>query len=142
MARTQTSKIKNFPFRKSGYRVKVPEQAIQTLLYNNVPMLFTCPSKRTANTPRITIWGSQRGIPSLLRLSSRKWDDGCPAIRTSRVQPRLDRVLSKPECRLLFPEAALSHPPRLHEDHCPILLKCEPHLVVDKSKRPFRFQAM
>ncbi|OMP12872.1 serine/threonine-protein kinase A-Raf-like protein [Corchorus olitorius] len=33
MARTQTSKIKNFPFRKSGYRVKVPEQAIQTLLY-------------------------------------------------------------------------------------------------------------
>ncbi|OMO56897.1 reverse transcriptase [Corchorus capsularis] len=60
----------------------------------------------------------------------------------ARVQERLDRVLANDEWRLLFPETCVRHLPRLHSDHCPILLQCEPHVVMDSSKRPFRFQAM
>lgn len=59
-----------------------------------------------------------------------------------KVQERLDRVLADPNWRLLYPEAALIHLPRVHSDHCPILLKLEPGLYADRSKRPFRFQAM
>lgn len=59
-----------------------------------------------------------------------------------RIQVRLDRVLANAAWRALFTEATVKHLPRLHSDHCPILLQCEEKLVSDKSRRPFRFQAM
>ncbi|OMO51807.1 reverse transcriptase [Corchorus capsularis] len=40
----------------------------------------------------------------------------------ARVQERLDRVLANANWRLLFPDAMVQHLPRLHSDHCPILL--------------------
>ncbi|CAA0835198.1 Unknown protein [Striga hermonthica] len=60
----------------------------------------------------------------------------------ARIPERLDRVLANSSWRLLFPEASVKHLPRLHSDHCPLLLQCEGKLTVDRSKRPFCFQAM
>ncbi|OMP01255.1 reverse transcriptase [Corchorus capsularis] len=60
----------------------------------------------------------------------------------ARIQKRLDRVFSNAEWRLLFPEAEVRHLPRLHSDHCPVLLQCDPGFPLNNSNRPFRFQAM
>lgn len=60
----------------------------------------------------------------------------------ARVQERLDRVLANSDWCILFPDAMVQHLPRLHSDHCPILLCCEPDLVMDRSQRPLRFQSM
>lgn len=58
----------------------------------------------------------------------------------ARIQVRLDRALAS--WRTLFPDAMVKHLPRLHSDHCPILLQCEEVRFVQRSRRPFRFQAM
>ncbi|OMO86542.1 reverse transcriptase [Corchorus capsularis] len=59
-----------------------------------------------------------------------------------KVQEHLDRVLADPNWQLLFLDAAVVHLPRVYSDHSPILLKMEPGVGSDKTKRPFRFQAM
>ena len=59
----------------------------------------------------------------------------------ARVQERLDRVLANAEWRLCFPDAVVQHLPRMHSDHCPILLFSEVKSSVDHSKRPFRFHS-
>ncbi|OMO90964.1 reverse transcriptase [Corchorus capsularis] len=59
-----------------------------------------------------------------------------------KIQERLDRVLARLNWRVMFPEAAVIHLPRVHSDHNPVLLRLEPHVPGDKSQRPFRFQAM
>ncbi|OMO49887.1 Endonuclease/exonuclease/phosphatase [Corchorus capsularis] len=46
----------------------------------------------------------------------------------ARVQERLDRVLVSSKWRLLFPDAMIKHLIRIHSDHCPILLQCEPQV--------------
>ncbi|OMO50810.1 reverse transcriptase [Corchorus capsularis] len=60
----------------------------------------------------------------------------------ARVQERLDRALANSDWRLRFPDAIVQHLPRLHSDHCPILIRCEPVLAMNRSQRPFRFQGM
>ncbi|OMO59932.1 reverse transcriptase [Corchorus capsularis] len=55
---------------------------------------------------------------------------------------RLDRVFSNFEWRLRFPEANVIHFPRIHSDHCPLLLRCDQSTPVNRLKRPFRFHAM
>lgn len=60
----------------------------------------------------------------------------------AKVQERIDRAMANSDWRLLYPEAAVIHLPRVHSDHCPVLLTCEPRVAVDTSKRPFRFHSM
>ncbi|CAL8164318.1 unnamed protein product [Prunus armeniaca] len=55
---------------------------------------------------------------------------------------RLDRGLSNIAWRLLFPEANLSHLPRVNSDHCPIMVRFSSAHLPDKDCVPFRFQAM
>lgn len=59
-----------------------------------------------------------------------------------KIEERLDRVVSNADWRLLFPEAEVRHLPRLHSDHCPVILYCEPNIHLSSANRPLRFQAM
>ncbi|KAI5324319.1 hypothetical protein L3X38_033392 [Prunus dulcis] len=58
------------------------------------------------------------------------------------IWKRLDRGLSNIAWRLLFPEAYLSHLPRVNSDHCPIMVRLSFAYLPDKDCVPFRFQAM
>ncbi|XP_057432083.1 uncharacterized protein LOC130724829 [Lotus japonicus] len=53
---------------------------------------------------------------------------------------RLDRALDDVEWRHLFPEAVIENLPRIHSDHCPLLLRCG-GFDDTRGKRPFRFLA-
>nr|GLL37714.1 uncharacterized protein LOC109159904 [Ipomoea trifida] len=53
---------------------------------------------------------------------------------------RLDRALCNVEGRQLFPEAAVSHLPRVASDHAPILIRVAARTTVTRPF-PFRFQA-
>nr|POE76978.1 hypothetical protein CFP56_49691 [Quercus suber] len=53
----------------------------------------------------------------------------------------IDRGFANPSCRILYPEASITHLPRVFSDHCPVLLelsKAPPASI----NRPFRFQTM
>lgn len=56
------------------------------------------------------------------------------------VSKRLDRALADCNWRNKFPEAYLVNLGRQNSDHSPILLRCYSD-IVEKSSRPFRFQA-
>lgn len=58
------------------------------------------------------------------------------------IWKRLDRGLSNTAWTLLFPEAHLSHLPKINSDHCPILVNLFSHHVPTRDSAPFRFQAM
>lgn len=57
------------------------------------------------------------------------------------IQERLDRAVANPSWRLMFPNAELRHLPRVHSDHCPVLLDFNPRRIVGRQK-PFRFETM
>lgn len=57
------------------------------------------------------------------------------------IQERLDRAVANPSWRIMFPNAEVSHLPRVHSDHCPVLLDFNPRRVVGQEK-PFRFETM
>lgn len=53
---------------------------------------------------------------------------------------RLDRALCNVEWNVLFPEAAVTHLPRIGSDHSPILVTCKVNRH-PQGPKPFRFQA-
>ena len=55
------------------------------------------------------------------------------------IQERIDRFFVNPQWCLLYPDAKVTHLPRYHFDHCPVLLELQPGVSRGK-KRPFRFQ--
>lgn len=56
------------------------------------------------------------------------------------IHKRLDRALVDCEWRIKFLEVLVENLPRLHSDHCPIILRCK-DVVPSKHTHPFRFQA-
>ncbi|XP_021826059.1 uncharacterized protein LOC110766949 [Prunus avium] len=58
------------------------------------------------------------------------------------IWKRLDRGLCNIKWRLLFPEAHLSHLPRVNSDHCPVLVSLDSNHYPERNCTPFRFQAM
>ena len=60
---------------------------------------------------------------------------------SSLIMERLDRVVANSDWRLLFPYAFVTHLPRTHSDHCPLLLTfCPSHSC--SFPRPFHFENM
>lgn len=57
------------------------------------------------------------------------------------IHERLDRAVANPSWRLKFPNAEVRHLPRVHSDHCPILLDFNPKRPGFFDK-PFRFETM
>ena len=57
------------------------------------------------------------------------------------IQERIDRFFANPAWRLMFPEASITHLPRVFYDHCPVLLELS-HPPPGPQNRPFRFQTM
>ncbi|XP_019459941.1 PREDICTED: uncharacterized protein LOC109359701 [Lupinus angustifolius] len=55
------------------------------------------------------------------------------------VSKRLDRALADTNWRTVFSEAYVENLPKLHSDHCPILIRCSDD-GTPISCRPFRFQ--
>ncbi|KAL0017636.1 hypothetical protein SO802_004705 [Lithocarpus litseifolius] len=57
------------------------------------------------------------------------------------ILERIDRCFANPLWRVLYPEAVVTHLPRIYSDHHPVLIKlCKPN--PDRANRPFRFQSM
>ena len=52
---------------------------------------------------------------------------------------RIDRYFINPEWCVMYPNARVTHLPRCHSDHCPVLMEALPPSKV-KLNRPFRFQ--
>ena len=42
------------------------------------------------------------------------------------IQERIDKFFVNPQWCLLYPDAKVTHLPRYHSDHCPILLEMQP----------------
>ncbi|XP_031372557.1 uncharacterized protein LOC116187768 [Punica granatum] len=57
------------------------------------------------------------------------------------IQERLDRVLTNVSWKLQFPEAVVTHLPKSHSDHCPILLSLNPRSI-PRLSRSFRFESI
>ena len=57
------------------------------------------------------------------------------------ILERIDRCFANPSWRLLYPEASITHLPRVFSDHCPILLELSKPPPASIN-RPFRFQTM
>lgn len=55
------------------------------------------------------------------------------------ILERIDRFFMNPEWCMLHPEAKITHLPRCHSDHCPVLLETNPGRTMSLIK-PFRFQ--
>nr|XP_023873887.1 uncharacterized protein LOC111986485 [Quercus suber] len=55
------------------------------------------------------------------------------------ILERIDRFFMNPEWCVLYPNARVTHLPRCHSDHCPVLMEALPFCSV-KLTRPFRFQ--
>lgn len=60
---------------------------------------------------------------------------------SSLIMQRLDRALANPEWHFLFPKANVTHLPRTHLDHCPILLTLH-HNPLNSLTCPFRFESI
>jgi hypothetical protein len=58
---------------------------------------------------------------------------------SSLIMERLDRVVANTEWRLIYPDASVTHLPRTHSDHCPLLLNLCP-INSCSFPRPFRFE--
>ncbi|XP_023875588.2 uncharacterized protein LOC111988064 [Quercus suber] len=56
------------------------------------------------------------------------------------ILERIDRFFMNPSWCVLYPDAKVTHLPRCHSNHCPILMKAFPTQTVHLS-RPFRFQS-
>lgn len=54
------------------------------------------------------------------------------------IRTRIDRAHANPNWLNLFLETKVFHLPCLFSDHCPILLRTNPHY--DRGKKPFRFE--
>jgi hypothetical protein len=60
---------------------------------------------------------------------------------SSLIMERLDRVVANSDWKLLYPDASVTHLPRTHSDHYPLLLSlCPVHSC--SFPRPFRFENM
>ena len=57
------------------------------------------------------------------------------------ILERIDRFFMNPEWCMLHPEAKITHLPRCHSDHCPVLLETNPGRTMSLIK-PFRFQEL
>lgn len=59
----------------------------------------------------------------------------------SLIQEKIDRAVANATWKCKFPDAKVTHLPRAHSNHCPILLKLNPvcQLILDGT---FRFQKM
>ncbi|OMO85295.1 reverse transcriptase [Corchorus capsularis] len=57
------------------------------------------------------------------------------------IQERIDMAFANPDWRLMFSDAYVSHLPRTHSDHCPLLISFFKNQV-EKGNKPFRFQKM
>lgn len=57
------------------------------------------------------------------------------------IQERIDRVVANASWKCMFPNAEVTHLPRVHSDHCPVLLDLNPR-THQALERPFRFQTM
>lgn len=55
------------------------------------------------------------------------------------IQTRLDRCWANPSWTLAFPEANVTHLPRISSDHCPLLLSLS-KTCASRVERPFRFE--
>ena len=60
---------------------------------------------------------------------------------TDLILERIDRCFANPSWRILFPEALVTHLPRVFSDHYPILLELAKPPAEMRNK-PFRFQSM
>lgn len=60
---------------------------------------------------------------------------------TDLILEIIDRCFANPSWRILFPEASVTHLPRVFSDHYPILLELAKPPVEMRNK-PFRFQSM
>lgn len=56
----------------------------------------------------------------------------------SLIRTRIDRAHANPMWLNAYPEAKVTHLPRLTSDHCPILLRTNPKQV--SRQKPFRFE--
>ena len=52
---------------------------------------------------------------------------------------RIDRFFMNPDWCVMYPNARVTHLPRCHSDHCPVLMEALPISTI-KLNRPFRFQ--
>ena len=57
------------------------------------------------------------------------------------ILERIDRCFANPAWRLIFPEASVTHLPRVFFDYCPVLLELSQSSQGPQNK-PFRFQTM
>ena len=57
------------------------------------------------------------------------------------ILERIDRCFANSSWRLLYPEASITHLPRVFSDHCPVLLELSKPPPASLN-RPFRFQTM
>ena len=55
------------------------------------------------------------------------------------ILERIDRFFMKPDWCVLYPNAKVTHLPRYHSDHCPVLMETISFSTVHLN-RPFRFQ--
>ncbi|XP_050259987.1 uncharacterized protein LOC126705076 [Quercus robur] len=55
------------------------------------------------------------------------------------ILERIDRFFMNPDWCVVYPNARVTHLPRCHSDHCPVLMEAAPVSIV-KLIKPFRFQ--
>ena len=55
------------------------------------------------------------------------------------ILERIDRYFMNPDWCVLYPDAKVTHLPRCHSDHCPVLMEAIPNCTQAPNK-PFRFQ--
>lgn len=61
---------------------------------------------------------------------------------TEALWERLDRRIGNMMQRTTFPEAFITHLPRLHSDHTPLLLKLHTQMIPRPANKAFRFQTV
>ncbi|XP_061343597.1 uncharacterized protein LOC133289632 [Gastrolobium bilobum] len=61
-------------------------------------------------------------------------------LHLERVFKRLDRACANAEWMTSFPSASVRNLPRVHSDHCPILIRCD-EASETNGTQPFRFIA-
>ncbi|KAK9990872.1 hypothetical protein SO802_025857 [Lithocarpus litseifolius] len=76
-----------------------------------------------------------------LGVSGPKYTWSNPRQISKLILERIDRCFANPSWRMLFPEASVTHLPRVFSDHSPILLELLRPPTINPNK-PFRFQAM
>ena len=60
---------------------------------------------------------------------------------SSLILERIDRCFANPMWRILYPEAVVTHLPRIFSDHCPVLIElCKSS--ANHLNKPFLFQTM